>query len=167
MDLYFQFDNADDQSMRKINNIMNPYSMKQFIDKPTHEKSHILDRRVWDEHQALLNLEVENNCISYHHVGHIIFELDKKKPGPLKRKITSRRNDIEHEQFKMLAGAVSSVKVNETNVVEAYNNNMTQIMDKHAPVITKTVTDRPSAHGRQKLSKRTKKNVVEQRSNTN
>ncbi|GFS24835.1 endonuclease domain of the non-LTR retrotransposon LINE-1 [Elysia marginata] len=100
-DFNFQFDSAYDQNIRKMNSILNEYRQKQFTDKPIHEKSRILDWIVSDGHQTLLYLEVKNTGISDHII--ITFELDIKKLGPLKRTITSRRNDIEHEQFKLPA----------------------------------------------------------------
>ncbi|GFS06610.1 histone-lysine n-methyltransferase setmar-like protein [Elysia marginata] len=70
-----------------------------------------------------------------------------KKPPPKKRTLVTRSKDIDHARLSIdLSSKVQEIPIDSAcDKVEAFNAIMTNIPDKHAPLETRAVTDKPAA----------------------
>ncbi|GFR77044.1 reverse transcriptase-like protein [Elysia marginata] len=112
---------------------------------PTHNKSHILDWVITENEEIIKDLQVGDNCVSDHFV--VTFQLDVQKPPPKKRTVVTRSKDIDHAKLSIdLSSKEQEIPIDSACYkVEAFNSIMTNILDKYAPLKTRTVTDKPAA----------------------
>ena len=94
----------------------------------------------------MLDLTVVDMLLSDHFV--ISLDLLLRKPVREKRKIISRNiRAIDMHDFRMdvhnLLG--SATQSDSTDPLGVYNTCLRQLLDRHAPLVTRTVTDRTSA----------------------
>ena len=117
-----------------------------FVKFPTFRRGHTVDWLITNRVTDVLGLTVVDMLLSDHYV--ISFDLSLRKPVREKRKITSRniraidmhvfRTDV----YNLLGSATQS---NSTDPLGVYNTCLRQLLDRHAPLVTRTVTDRASA----------------------
>lgn len=145
-DFNFHFDNKQDINVKKLDQILSTYGLIQHVSTPTQIRGHILDWVIADQATPIGNLSVLDKAISDHSV--ITFNLKMQKPEPVKRTITCRNlkaideGSLAHD----IEGEALIVKQMDTGLMlGALNTNLRAILDKHAPLRTRTVTDRPSA----------------------
>ena len=128
-DLNVHFDKPSDPSISALNVVLDNLSLHQLANVPTHRRGHTLDM-----------------LLSDHFV--ISFDLLLRKPVKEKRKIISRiiraidMHDIRTDVPNLLGSATQS---NSTDPLGVYNTCLRQLLDRHAPLVTRTVTDRTSA----------------------
>ncbi|GFR58908.1 RNA-directed DNA polymerase from mobile element jockey [Elysia marginata] len=86
-----------------------------------------------------------DKCISDHKV--LVFELPFSKPKLVKRTITCRKKNIDNRALStdILRAAEDMKNDYNKNLVDTYNRKLKQLLDIHAPLRTRIVTDRPSA----------------------
>ena len=114
----------------------------QHIAHPTHIKGHTLDWILTDTSTQLSNINVIDAGVSDHYT--ITFEADAERAKPSKRTITSRKK-VDNVTFTKELSDVIPDMTNCEDKVTAYNNNLRDLLDKHAPLETRVVTCRPSA----------------------
>ena len=112
-------------------------SMVQLISKSTHRADHILDWVVVKkDYKAVENVAVLDHLLSDH--CSIIIDLDVKKAIPINRYITSRNlKGIDMDQLR------SDLRVIRIDDINLYNNELKVLIDKHPPLVTRGVSDRP------------------------
>ena len=144
-DFNLHFDNPTDTYVSDMLNILQTRLLTQIVNKPTHKKNHILDWVVTDDVNSIINIDVTDKCISDHFVVH--FEVPFRKPCPAKRTITCRKKNIDNNSFERgLQNIVTAINsAASTDKVNLFNSKLKDLLDSHAPLRTRTVTDRPSA----------------------
>jgi DNA-directed RNA polymerase subunit F len=131
----------------RLASILSSYNLKQHINVPTHKLGNTLDLVITRLDESTVdNINVTNPDISDHFM--IQMELLMTKPLPASKVLSYRKmkainicefkNDIQNsEMYSAPAIAVSAL-------VDQYNSVLTELLDKHAPIKTKTVTSRPT-----------------------
>ncbi|KAL8570882.1 hypothetical protein ACOMHN_023555 [Nucella lapillus] len=142
-DFNFHYDSTTDCHTKILNDLLTTHSMCQLIDKPTHKSHHIIDWLIVEEENSdsILDLSVSDQLVSDHFP--ISFSLNIKKPGPRKRSVTSR--NLRAVDMAAFRNDVAALKFSEEDPVTDYNQGLTAVLDSHAPLMTRCVTDRPSA----------------------
>ncbi|KAL8625916.1 hypothetical protein ACOMHN_012508 [Nucella lapillus] len=117
--------------------------MCQLIDKPTHKSHHIIDWLIVEEENSdsILDLSVSDQLVS--DLFPISFSLNIKKPGPRKRSVTSR--NLRAVDMVAFRNDVAALQLSEEDPVTDCNQGLTAVLDSHVPLMTRCVTDRPSA----------------------
>ena len=120
--------------------------MHQLVNVPTHRGGHTLDWLITNRATDVLDLTVDDMLLSDHFV--ISFDLLVRKPVREKRKIISRNiraidmHDFTTDVHNILVSATQS---NSNDPVVVHRTCLCQLLDRHAPLVTRSVTDRTSA----------------------
>ena len=152
-DLNVHIDKPSDPCTSALNVVLDNLSLHQLVNVPTHRRGHTLDRRghtldwlITNRATDVLDLTVVDMLLSDHFV--ISFDLLLRKPVREKRKIISRNigaidiHDFRTDGHNLLGSATQS---DSTYPLGVYNTCLRQLLDRHAPLVTHTVTDRVSA----------------------
>ena len=123
--------------------ILDMFGLVQHVSFPTHSANHLLDLVITRESESFISDISSGFQISDHYS--IMCKLKCQKPKDLQRKITYRKlakldidafcSDINNLDF---GGDNDSVD----DLVEKYNKNLADVLDKHAPQKTRLVTIR-------------------------
>ncbi|XP_052799130.1 uncharacterized protein LOC128230724 [Mya arenaria] len=156
-DLNFHLDQPTNSDTKKFNSNLDAFGMHQHVAEPTHVAGHTLDVVITrDNNNVISNVEVidpglsdSNGRISRDHFA-VTFHVEASKPPPIRKAVTYRklrsidinsfRDDIRKTDLFNARGISSNID----NFIEEYSNELTLILDKHAPLTTKTITLRPS-----------------------
>ena len=116
--------------------------MNQHIDVPTHIKGHTLDLVITPSNHVLEKLRVTHIDLSHHFLidFNAAFELESTKE---KRKITFRSKNVDFEDFRkdvsdQLHALPQTLDLEER--ISSYNETLVQIVNKHAPLLSKTIS---------------------------
>ena len=145
-DHYVHFDKPSDPTTSALNVVLDNLSLHQLVNVPTHRRGHTLDWLITNRATDVLDLTVIDMLLSDHFV--ISFDLLLRKPVKEKRTIISRNiraidvHDFRTDVDNLLGSATQS---NSTDPLGIYNTCLRQLLDRHAPLVTRTVTDRTSA----------------------
>ena len=145
-DLTVHFDKPSDPSTSALNVVLDNLSLHQLVNVPTHRRGHTLDWLITNHATDVLDLTVVNILLSDHFV--ISFDLLLRKPVRKKRKIISRNigaidmHDFRTDVHNLLGSATQS---DSTDPLGVYNTCLRQLIDRHAPLVTRIVTNRTSA----------------------
>ena len=141
-DFNFHWNNPEDEKVKKLADLLESYNLEQHISKPTHKLGNTLD--------LLITRCSENTIHGQPSIDHFISDhavikckLTFKKPPPPKSKIMFRKlksidltafqSDIESSNLSENSSS------NATDLVLRYNNTLSEILDKHAPLRSKVV----------------------------
>ena len=116
-----------------------------FLNVPTHRRGHTLDWLITNRATDVLDLTVADNLLSDHFV--ISFDLLLKK-SRVTKKVTSRNiRSVDMYAFRTdLRNVLESATQSESaDPLSVYNTCLRQALDHHAPLVTRTMTDRTSA----------------------
>ena len=138
-DLNVHFDKPSDPSTSALNVVLDNLSLHQLVNVPTHRRSHTLDWLIINCATDVLDLTVVDMLLSDHFV--ISFDLLLRRPVREKRKIISRNiRAIDMHDFRMdvhnLLG--SATQSDSTDPLGVYNTCLHQLLDRHAPLVTRT-----------------------------
>ena len=145
-DLNVHFDKPADPSTSALNVVLDNLSLHQLVNVPTHRRGHTLDWLITNRATDVLDLTVVDMLLSDHFV--ISFDLLLRKPVREKRKIISGNiraidiHDFRTDVHNLLGSATQS---DSTDPQGVHNTCLRQLLDRHAPLVTRTVTDRTSA----------------------
>ena len=145
-DFNLHWDVPSDPDVTAVRDILNTHGLHQVIDQPTHIKNHILDWLITDSLDNVHLVHVQDKCLSDHKA--FTFEMPCPKPIPTKRSISGRKLEtINNEKFKRdLENIIEDISTSTTkSALEQYNAKLIMLLDQHAPLKTRIVTDRPSA----------------------
>ena len=145
-DLNVHFDKPFDPSTSALNVVLDNLSLHQLVNVHTHQRGHNLDWLITNRATEVLDLTVVDMLLSDHFV--ISFDLLLRKPVREKRKTISRNiGAIDMHGFRTdvhnLVG--SATQSDSTDPLGVYNTCLRQLLDRHAPFVIRTVTDRTSA----------------------
>ena len=140
------FDKTSDPSTSVLNVVLDNLSLHQLVNVPTHRRSYTLDWLITNRATDVLDLTAVDMLLSDHFV--IFYDLLLRKPVREKRKIISRNiraidmHDFRTDVHNLLGSATQS---DSTDPLGVYNTCLRQLLDRHAPLVTRIVTDRTSA----------------------
>ena len=140
-DINLHFDSSTDRNVRKLKTQLSTLGLVQPVNEPTHRLGHTLDWVIASDSLSIHELAVENKLISDHFT--ISFSLNLQKPGPVKRDVTSR--DLRRVDLASFRADLRSLQFDEDDLAGSYNSRVGEVLDRHAPLATRRVTDRPSA----------------------
>ena len=145
-DLHVHFDNSSDPCTAALNAVLGNFSLEQLVNVPTHRRGHTLDRLMTNRATDILDLTVADMLLSDHFV--IYFDLLFRKPGRVTKKVTSRNIiSVDVHVFRTYLSNVleSTTQSHSADPLRAYSTCLHQVLDHHAPFVTRTVTGRTSA----------------------
>ena len=149
-DFNFHLDNTSDIHAKRFVGILNAFGLKQHVSGPTHEKGHTLDLVITKSEDTLIRRTwVRDSAIADHFAVHCDLRLEK--PSFREKMVTFRK--LRSIDIESLCGDIrdSCLLDNPSDdlnaLVEQYDNTLSLILDKHAPVKHKQrhVMVRPSA----------------------
>ncbi|XP_052791884.1 uncharacterized protein LOC128226025 [Mya arenaria] len=156
-DVNFHLDVKDNTNTTKFVSSLNACGMKQHVEKPTHTAGHTLDVLITrDNERYVSSIEVIDPCLSdsngrvlNDHYA-VMFYASASRPPPIRKTVTYRklrsinidnlREDIRNTDF--FGNKIIPLDID--TAVEEYSNILNAIIDKHAPLKTKTIVLRPS-----------------------
>ena len=142
-DFNVPWDNANNSFTRRFRDTLFAFGLDQHVDQATHVKGHILDLVISRESDCtkISNINI-GNLVSDHNI--ISFGVSFPEPKKEKRDISYRDiSAIDMDKFRL--SLVESTLVNHYMeydldfLVEAYNRDLSNILDQHAPLISKQV----------------------------
>ena len=144
-DFNFHYEKSNQPDTKKLHDLIFSLNLKQHVSETTHIHGHQLDLVVSREDEiSIQSIEVHPPTISDHSL--ISFEV-KGKVGKSSKKIISFRkiDSIDLSEFKEDVAACSFVTSPAHDVVslsKQYEEDLRRILDQHAPLVEKEVTDR-------------------------
>ncbi len=142
-DYNFHMNKPNDGKAMKFRDILETFDLKQHIQESTHREGNTLDLIISNKESSIISHHVDF-MLSDH--CNILFDLDMSKPPRLRKSITYRKTKaINIDDFKNdIRNSVANIDENESleYLVDFYNKNLLNILDKHAPQQTKSVTIR-------------------------
>ena len=135
-----------DPSTSALNVVLDNLSLHQLVKVPTNRRSYTLDWLITNLTIEVLDLTVVDMLLLDHFV--FSFDLLLGKLVREKKKIISENiraidmHDFRTDGHKLLGSATQS---NSNDSLGVYNTSLRQLLDRHAPPVTRTVTDRTSA----------------------
>ena len=171
-DFNIHVNKPNDPKAKKLLAILDTFNLIQHIQEPTHNCGNTLDLLITQKNTKLKDFTVSTQLSDH---NNIIFTLDVKKPEPIRKLVTNRqikniditsfKNDIK-QLFSFNIESSSSPQVL-NNLVDTFNSSA-DVLDKHAPLITRQVTIRdptpwttheirPEKQKRRKLERKWKK----------
>ena len=145
-DFKLQFDSSKETYAKSMRSSLSEYHLHQIIDKPTQNKGHIIDWLITPEDCSFIeNLQVIAKAVSDHLV--VTFSLNISKPEYKKKRSVTSRNikSLNINAFNETLRSSLSIQLQDQNIVELYNECLTEALDHHAPLTTRTITCRSSA----------------------
>ena len=144
-DINLHFDCPHETYVKKMLSILDTRSLKQIVNLPTQRKGHILDWIITNDTSLFTKLDVTDKAVSDHFV--ITSQLSIDRPEIKKRVINSRNiKAIDKEQFSFdLFNHNLDILSHSQDKASYYYSSLQQLIGRHAPIRSRTVTDRPSA----------------------
>ena len=138
-DFNIHFEVLSNKDANSLKEILANRDYIQHVHGPTHRSLHTLDWITSSVHfRPVTNVQVMDKAISDHFF--ITFNMNIIKSGPTKHYISSRNTkDIDHDMFKCDLQKLGNLSA------ETYYSKLKDIIDKHAPLRSRSVTKRPSA----------------------
>jgi hypothetical protein len=156
-DLNFHLDLPDNRETKKFNSCLDACGMRQLVSEPTHVAGHTLDVVIIrDNDNIVSNIEIQDPGLSdsfgktsRDHLA-VIFEAKASKPPPIRKSVSYRKlSSINVDSFKQDIRNTAffntqPISSNIDDFVGEYSKQLTMLVDKHAPLRTKTIVLRPS-----------------------
>ena len=143
-DFNLRWDVSNDSYVRRFKELCSTFGLIQHVNEMTHIKGHVLD--------LILSREVDDLCIANVRVGDAVSDhflvrcnLSIKRPQKTKRTITYRNlKTLDIADFSSDVSDLPLVQnyehMNLDELVYAYDSQLREVLDKHAPLITRTTT---------------------------
>ena len=143
-DFNIDFLDSSDYEYNRFINILNTFDFTQHVSMPTHNSGHLLDYVITRRDNNLLTNIIVSDFISDHRVLHA--SLTCQRPHPARKQIQVRAlrriNDVSLNDD--LAGIEVDTECGDVNTVAIqYDDCMRKLLDKHAPLKTIQVVERP------------------------
>nr|KAG5699342.1 hypothetical protein BaRGS_004279 [Batillaria attramentaria] len=153
-DFNLHYDNDLDSQVTRMKTLLSDHGLCQLVDQATHRQGHILDWVVMRADSSRLSLQsvLDAAGLSDHHV--LVCNLAVARPPPPTRIVTSRRlravrlADLQSDVAALavsLEDRCAAPGVDVEVLVDSYNYGLREILDRHAPSVTRRVRDRASA----------------------
>ena len=130
---------------QRFKDVLYSLNLNQHVEKTTHQHGHILDLLITRNNECLIdNLQILPPVMSDH--SPLTFTVRSIKPASIRKKISYRKfKDIDIKAFSEDISSSRIVSTDETDpelLIDLYNSEVSKVMDKHAPIVSKTVTVR-------------------------
>ncbi len=129
--------------VKKLNEVITIFNKVQHVTEPTHEHGNTLDLIITNPQTSLVSHKVDIQP-SDHSI--ILMDMSLNKPPRKKRTITFRKiKNIDTNAFmKDVNEKIKEIHMDQDldTLVESYNNVLSDVLDKHAPLETKEITER-------------------------
>ena len=131
--------------------MLSDFGLSQPVCVPTNRRGHTLDWVVVRNEESLVSLERVQDyaCLSDHYV--VVYRLAVTKPPPPARLVTSRNiramcSSGFRADVKALVDSTGEQRsdLDLEDLVDVYNDGLRQVLDRHAPSVTRRVRDCPS-----------------------
>ena len=136
-------------SLYKMSSILqNNCCLQQLVGQPAHRCGHTLDWMIVRDDSVIIDiLDVINTALSDHRK--VFCSLSLRKPQRVEQQVTARnlrRIDPTRFQTDVSQVASSLAECPDCELLEELNASLLRtVLDRHAPLVTRTVTARPSA----------------------
>ncbi len=134
------------QHATAFHDILLSMGLEQHITEPTHEDGHTLDLLITRTSDKVLHGLPIVDCLFTDH-SPIIFKVQIQKPAFITKEVSYRKiKDINFEEFGSdlaASGLIENPPTELFDLVDCYNNTLSDILDKHAPARSKSVPVRP------------------------
>ena len=145
-DINFHFNRTEDSNTRKLVSTFDSRNLKQFINVPTHNKGNTLDWLIShsSSESFISKTDVKDFLISDHFVISITTNLSKPK---CETKIKQCRNlkGVNLDDFRndlIDSELVNSPPDDVNQLANVYNSTISNLLDKHAPLVSKKIVER-------------------------
>ncbi|KAL8612472.1 hypothetical protein ACOMHN_058600 [Nucella lapillus] len=144
-DINLWYDSVSDHYACTLKSKLSDRNLSQLVNVPTQKKGHILDWIITNQPEDIIDLTVVDKQISDHFL--ISFSLRLCKPRRRTREVTSRKlKDIDLDVFKAdVTTSLSIISPDAGDQAAQLNTCQGELLDLHAPLTTRRVTDRTSA----------------------
>lgn len=146
-DINLHCDELDNRLTKQFNELLQLFNLVQIVDSPTHDAGHILDIVVTRTDEITSDLQVNNVALSDHLL--ISFKTECKFNLSYYETHTYRKlRNIDGNTFtNELAEIIDSIPVNRSlnEIVKDYHAKAGELMNRHAPIVTKKVKIVPNA----------------------
>ena len=156
-DLNFHLDIPNNRETSKFLSCLDSFGLIQHVNEPTHVAGHTLDVVItWDNDNIISNIEVIDPCFSdsagrvtRDHFA-VTLNANASKPAPVRKTVYFRKiRGIDIDLFKSDIQASECFKsksfpTDMDELVDSYTAELSSLVDKHAPVRTKSIVLRPS-----------------------
>ena len=126
-----------------LRDLLSPYDLEQHVQSPTHKAGHILDLMITRSSENIISDVTVYEPQLSDHCG-VKAQLHLVKPPPVRKEVTTRK-------YKMLNGAtfredleICVKQLGQSGdldmAVAEYNKQLSIMLDRHAPKITKAIT---------------------------
>ena len=129
---------------KQLADLFDRYNLKPHVQNATHLAGHILDLVISGLNDDLVMACETDSLLSDHHVVHCKLKIGR--PHQLSKEVSFRNvRKIVREAFSsdityiMASSESSDIK----SLVCSYNRNLKTLLDKHAPLITRSFVERP------------------------
>ena len=140
------FGKPSDPSISALNVVLDNLNLHQLVKVRTHRRGHTLDWLITNRAIDVLDLTVVEMLLSDHFVISVdllLRKLVREKNIIISRNIgTIDMLDFRTDVHNLLGSATQS---NSTNPLGLYNTCLRQLLNHHAPLVIRSVTDRTSA----------------------
>ena len=139
-DFNIPMDIQDNQGAVKFKELLESLNLRQHVKASTHRLGHTLDLIITREHELLLDSQIKIHPPLSDHKP-LSFHCYIDKPETLKTKVCYRKTkDIDMCSFKEELANLPVMRLQTSDVNELvanYNKELTTLLDRHAPIITK------------------------------
>ena len=145
-DFNIHVDNAEDTDAIKLIDLLESYGLQQHVTSPTHIHNHILDLIITRQTDQLLG---NTPCISRYISDHatVLCFIRCDKPPLSVRKVSYRKlksvNVVSLNEDLATSELCQNPSDDLQELVSSYNNILMAALDHHAPLITRTIVQRP------------------------
>ena len=145
-DFNIHVDDAGDTDSIKLLDLLESYGLRQHVTGPTHKHDHTLDLIITRQSDQLLrNSPHAGRYISDH--AAVLCSIHSDKPSLTVRKVSYRKLKSVNVDSLNEDLATSELCQNPSDdlqeLVTSYNDTLRAALDKHAPLITRTIVERP------------------------
>ncbi|XP_072033093.1 uncharacterized protein [Amphiura filiformis] len=144
-DFNFHIDIPNDPDTIKFQDLLDTYNFTQFVKEPTHVSGHTLDWAVTRSTDDLIQSVRVGTLFSDHFAVHC--KLNLNKPGYAKNQTTYRKlkmiNHVDFDCDIRNSELITNPKTDLSGLINQYNEILCSILEKHAPLKSRTVTLRP------------------------
>ena len=149
-DFNIHVDDVANSNTALLNDVVISYNLNQHVRSPTHEAGHTLDlilTRFSDDFVLDDSITISNILPSDHALVECILNISKPPPNKIVIKTRKFREiDIDAFRCDITKSALFLAPSSElVTVVEQYENILSDLLNRHAPEITRTITARPHA----------------------
>ena len=144
-DFDIHVDNAEDTDARKLIDLLESDGLQQHVTSPTHKHDHTLDLIITRQSDQLLgNTPRISRYISDH--ATVLCSIRCDKPPLSVRKVSYRKlhsvNVVSLNEDLATSELCQNPSDDLQELVSSYNNTLMAALDKHAPLMTRTIVQR-------------------------